>query len=86
MMRLFKIEWLKLKNYRTFWVVSSLYLFLMTFIPISVLEFMKWLESKGVEFENFSPLLSNHFINSRTLIGINVIRKRYSDETTQNVL
>jgi len=55
MMRLLKIEWFKLRNYRTFWVVSSLYLFLMTFIPISVLEFMKWLESKGVEFENFSP-------------------------------
>lgn len=55
MIRLFKIEWLKLKNYRTFWIVSSLYLFLMTFIPISVLELMKWLESKGVEFEEFSP-------------------------------
>ncbi|HEX9649628.1 MAG TPA: ABC transporter permease [Cyclobacteriaceae bacterium] len=55
MIRLFNIEWIKLKNYKTFWVLGGLYLFLITFIPISVLEFMKWLESKGVEFEEFSP-------------------------------
>jgi len=55
MIRLFQIEWLKLKTYRTFWVLSGLYLFLMAFIPISILEFMKWLESKGVKFEEWSP-------------------------------
>jgi hypothetical protein len=26
MMHLLKIEWLKLKNYRTFWILSALYL------------------------------------------------------------
>lgn len=27
MLQLLKIEWLKVKNYRTFWILSGLYLF-----------------------------------------------------------
>lgn len=55
MIRLFQIDWLKLKSYRAFWVLGIMYLFLISFLPISILEFLKWLESKGVKFEEWSP-------------------------------
>jgi len=55
MIRLFQIDWLKLRSYRAFWVLSAMYLFVISFLPISILEFMKWLESQGVKFEQWSP-------------------------------
>jgi ABC-2 type transport system permease protein len=45
MLRLLKIEWLKLKNYRTFWILTSLYL-----ISIAGINFIVfWIEQKVFE-------------------------------------
>ena len=49
MLRLLKIDLLKLVNYRTFWVMSALYALLILSIPTSVMEFLKWLNEKGAE-------------------------------------
>lgn len=51
MLRLLKIEWLKLANYRPFWVLSSLYAFLIIGIPTGVIEFLKWIKRLGEKFD-----------------------------------
>lgn len=56
MLRLLKIDLLKLVNYRTFWVLSIMYSVLLITIPTSVMEFLKWLKVKGADFDDFDPL------------------------------
>jgi len=55
MIRLLKIDFRKLKSYRTFWVLNTMYYFLIASIPISIYEFLKWLKGKGVDFDEFDP-------------------------------
>ncbi|HNP19394.1 MAG TPA: hypothetical protein PKL31_13235 [Fulvivirga sp.] len=56
MLRLLKIDLTKLANYRAFNVLIGLYAVLIVSIPISVIEFLKWLKVKGAEFEGFDPM------------------------------
>lgn len=56
MLRLFTIDLKKLINYRTFWVLLSLYSILIISIPTAVMEFLKWLKVKGADFDGFDPL------------------------------
>ena len=56
MFRLLRIDLRKLSNYRPFWVLSILYGFLLISIPVTVIEFLKWLKSKGADFDNFDPM------------------------------
>lgn len=56
MLRLLKIDLIKLKNYRAFWVLNILYGLLIVSIPISVIEFLKWLKAQGAEFDGFDPM------------------------------
>ncbi|MDX1628989.1 MAG: ABC transporter permease, partial [Fulvivirga sp.] len=56
MLRLLKIDLIKLKNYRPFWVLNILYGLLIISIPISVMEFLKWLKAQGADFDGFDPL------------------------------
>ncbi len=56
MLRLLKIDLIKLTNYRAFWVLNILYGLLIVSIPISVMEFLKWLKVQGADFDNFDPL------------------------------
>ena len=57
MIRLFALEWLKLKNYKVFWILFALY-FLGLFIVCSggmfLLEFIK---SKGGDFKGIDPTI-----------------------------
>lgn len=55
MLKYLRIDLRKLANYRPFWVLNTLYVFLLVSIPISVIEFLKWLKMKGAEFEGFDP-------------------------------
>ncbi len=58
MLRLLKIDLLKLTNYKTFWVMNGLYALLILSIPTSVMEFLKWLNKKGEQvFEGSIDLL-----------------------------
>ena len=56
MIRLLKIDLLKLTNYRTFWIMVILYFATMGVITSSGMEFLKWLASKGADFDDVDIL------------------------------
>ena len=56
MLRLLKIDLKKFAQYRTFWVLIILYSILVISIPTTVMEFLKWLKTKGADFDGFDPL------------------------------
>lgn len=56
MLRLLKIDLIKLTNYRAFWVLTILYGLLIIGIPVGVIEFLKWLKTIGADFDNFDPM------------------------------
>lgn len=56
MLRLLQIDLKKLTSYRPFWVLNGLYALLIFCIPVTVLEFLQLVETKGAEFENFDPM------------------------------
>ena len=56
MLRLLKIDLLKLTNYRAFWVLTILYGLLIVGIPVGVIEFLKWLKTIGADFDQFDPM------------------------------
>lgn len=55
MWKLLQIEWLKLKNYKTFNRLAILYFVLLLLILSSVKLLLSWMESSGVEFQGISP-------------------------------
>lgn len=57
MTRLFQIEWLKLKHYRTFWVLMGLYYFSLLVATTGGMAFLYWLETQGANFEGISPTI-----------------------------
>lgn len=56
MIKLFKIDFKKLSNYRTFWVLIILYFATMGLITSSGMEFLKWLVGKGADFDQVDIL------------------------------
>ena len=54
-LRYLQIEWLKLKNYKTFIRLASLYFILLLLILSSVKLLLSWMASAGAEFEGISP-------------------------------
>jgi hypothetical protein len=56
MIKLLKIDYKKLKNYRTFWVLIILYFATMGLVTSSGMEFLKWLVSKGADFDQVDIL------------------------------
>jgi ABC-2 type transport system permease protein len=64
MLHLLKIDLKKLTNYRTFWVICGLYFITLAFTTASGMEFLKWLASKGAEFDtkiNINRIPLYHF-------------------------
>lgn len=57
MNRLLSIEWLKLKHYRPFWVLSGLYFLVLALVCSSVMLFFQYLEGQGAKFEGISPVM-----------------------------
>lgn len=53
MIRLLKIDLAKIKSYRTFWVLIGIYFAILALIPISGMEVLKWLASKGADLGEF---------------------------------
>jgi ABC-2 type transport system permease protein len=56
MIKLLKIDFKKLKDYRTFWVLIILYFATMGLITSSGMEFLKWIVSKGADFNQVDIL------------------------------
>lgn len=57
MNRLLSIEWLKLKHYRPFWILTGLYFLVLALVCSSVMLFFQYLESQGAEFDGISPAM-----------------------------
>ncbi len=49
MLRLLKIEWLKLKSYKAFWIMVGLYLFILFSIIFGLPEILDYIASKTSE-------------------------------------
>ncbi len=57
MLQLLKIEWLKLKNYKTFLWLAGIYYLLLLLVLCSVQLILTWMESQGMEFQGISPAI-----------------------------
>ena len=57
MIRLFTIEWLKLKYYKPFWVLFLMYSVAIILICSTGMFFLEWLKSKGADFEGLDPTI-----------------------------
>ncbi len=57
MIRLLNIEWLKLKNYRVFWILAGMYFIGLLFILSSGMFFMEFLKNQGAEVEGIDPTI-----------------------------
>lgn len=57
MIRAFKLEWLKVKHYRVFWILFGLYLIAQLVITNGGIFFLEWLKSKGVDFDGIDPTI-----------------------------
>lgn len=55
MIRLLRIEWLKIKNHRPFWILISLYAACLILVCGGGKAFTKFLETKGANFNGISP-------------------------------
>jgi len=57
MKRLLQIEWLKLKHYRPFWVLTGLYALLVTLICSGVHFFLIFLKNQGADYRGIDPTI-----------------------------
>lgn len=57
MNRLLTIEWLKLKHYRPFWILITLYFLVLALVCSSMMLYLEYLASRGASFEGISPAM-----------------------------
>lgn len=57
MIRALKLEWLKVKNYRVFWVLMAMYLLALLIIASAGGLFLEWLKHQGAEFNGIDPTI-----------------------------
>jgi ABC-2 type transport system permease protein len=57
MTRLLKIEWLKLKHYKAFWILSGMYALGVILVCSGGMFLMEFLKSKGADFEGLDPTM-----------------------------
>ena len=57
MTKALKLEWLKLRNYRAFWVIVAMYLMALMLIAFGGGFFLKWLKAEGADFEGLDPTI-----------------------------
>lgn len=55
MIRAFKLEWLKIRHYKVFWILFGLYLLTQFVITNGGTFLLEWLESKGADFDGIQP-------------------------------
>ncbi len=54
MIRLLKIDFAKLKSYRTFWVLIGIYFVFLGIVTMSGMEALEWLAEKGAKIDGFN--------------------------------
>jgi ABC-2 type transport system permease protein len=57
MIRLFLIEWIKLRKYRAFQLLTALYFLVVAVVCSSGMIFLEYIKSKGAEFKGISPTI-----------------------------
>ncbi|NJN25408.1 MAG: ABC transporter permease subunit [Cyclobacteriaceae bacterium] len=57
MVRLLEIEWLKLKNYKIFWILTGMYLLGLALVLSSGMFLMQFLKYKGADFDGIDPTI-----------------------------
>jgi len=57
MIRALKLEWLKIKNYRVFWILMAMYIFALLLIASAGGLFLLWLKNQGADFAGFDPTM-----------------------------
>lgn len=57
MIRALKLEWLKIRNYRVFWILLGLYLLALIIICFGGTFFLEWLKSQGADFNGVDPTI-----------------------------
>ena len=57
MTRLLTLEWLKLRHYRSFWVLLILYFVVLGLVSCSVMLFFNYIASQGAKFEGVDPTM-----------------------------
>ncbi|NOY51731.1 MAG: hypothetical protein GXO88_14355 [Chlorobi bacterium] len=57
MIRALKLEWLKVKNYRVFWILISMYLLALLIIASGGGLFLTWLKNQGADFNGIDPTI-----------------------------
>ncbi len=57
MIRAFKLEWLKLRHYKVFWILLGMYILALLIICSFGVFFLEWLKSKGADFDGLDPTI-----------------------------
>lgn len=57
MTRALKLEWLKIRNYKVFWILLSMYLVALVVICFGGMFLLEWLKAKGADFEGIDPTI-----------------------------
>lgn len=57
MIRALKLEWLKLRNYKAFWILLGMYLVALLVIAFGGAFFLRWLKSEGADFDGIDPTI-----------------------------
>ncbi len=57
MIRTLTLEWLKLRNYKIFWILLGVYLLALIVIAAGGGLFLKWLKAEGAEFRGIDPTI-----------------------------
>ncbi|HDO27491.1 MAG TPA: hypothetical protein ENH02_05180, partial [Bacteroidetes bacterium] len=57
MIRALKLEWLKVRNYRVFWILTGMYLLALLVITSGGVFFLEWLKSEGADFRGIDPTI-----------------------------
>lgn len=57
MIRAFQLEWLKLRNYRVFWILMSMYLVALAVTTSFGMFFLEWVKSVGGNLDGIDPTM-----------------------------
>jgi hypothetical protein len=57
MIRALKLEWLKIRNYRLFWILIGMYLLALLVIASGGGLFLAWLKREGMDFNGIDPTI-----------------------------
>jgi hypothetical protein len=57
MIRALKLEWLKIRNYRLFWVLAIMYTLSLVVLGSGGMLLLEWLKSEGADFNGINPTI-----------------------------